>query len=46
MVLGTVWTPEEDKFSFKIKDLFAKESPAVKHTDASQSVKLKKRQIL
>jgi hypothetical protein len=45
-VLGTVWNPDTDEFSFKIKDQLAKASPAVKDTDAPQSTKLTKRRIL
>ena len=43
-VLGAVWIPDEDQFSFKVKDTFNKSSVPPK--DPSQSKKLTKRSIL
>ena len=45
-VLGTVWHPEEDEFSFKVKDHFSQESSHPSNVDLPQPVKLTKRLIL
>ena len=45
-VLGAVWNPDEDQFSFKFKDTFTQESSETPPSDLSQSTKLTKRRIL
>ena len=45
-VLGAVWSPDEDQFSFKVKDTFTQESSETPPSDLSQSTKLTKRRIL
>ena len=45
-VLGAVWNPDEDQFSFKVKDTFTQESSETSPSDLSQSTKLTKRRIL
>ncbi len=45
-VLGTVWHPEEDEFSFNVKDHFSQESSHPSDVDLPQPVKLTKRLIL